>query len=92
MSKKNDSNIVEVNKLTESGFIGDSKITVSVDNVTALKKAVSRKKYFNVQVLKLDLTSIDKEQKLEVPFILKVENKNLDASNPKGSKSSIKKY
>ena len=84
--KKN--GVVTDNKVTEISHIGNARITTTIDNITELKKAVANTRYINVVVMKLDLTSIDKTQDLLVPFIHKVENKNVSAKNPKGSKSS----
>ncbi len=76
------------NKVTEISYVGNAKITTTVDDVIELKKAVANTRYINVVVMKLDLSSIDKTQDLLVPFINKIENKNVLAKNPKGSKSS----
>ncbi len=76
------------NSVSEMVLIGNAHVTVKIDNITELKKFVSSHKYINVVAMKLDLTSIDKTQDLLTPFILKFENKNVQAKNPKGSKSS----
>jgi hypothetical protein len=79
---------VKSNEVIEETLVNGARVTIKVHDINALKKAVSNAKYINIVAMKLDLTSIDKSQDTHVPFILKFENKNIQAKNPKGSKSS----